>query len=92
MVKRLPSKRGFTNIFRKEYAIVNLGELGRRFEAGSQVTPQAMMESGLIKSLKLPVKVLAQGELTYPLLIKAQAFSTSARAKVEAAGGTVEVI
>lgn len=87
LVHRLPKKRGFTNIFRKEYAIVNLGSLAV-FGEGAEVTPQTMVAVGLIKSLKKPIKVLAAGEIHCPLLIKASKFSEMAKKKIEAAGGT----
>ena len=91
LIKRLPQKRGFVNIFRKEYSVVNIAKLNM-FESGSEVTPEKMMASGLVKSLRQPVKVLADGELTYPLSIKAHRFSAAARAKIEAAGGSAEEV
>jgi large subunit ribosomal protein L15 len=91
IIQRLPRKRGFTNIFKKEYSIVKLGELSV-FEAGSQVTPQKMMDTGLIKTLHLPVKVLADGDIKHPLTVTADKFSAAARAKLEAAGGKVEEV
>jgi large subunit ribosomal protein L15 len=87
LVQRLPKKRGFTNIFRKEYAIVNLRSFAI-FGEGAEVTPQGMAAAGLIKSLKKPVKILAAGEIDRPLLIKANKFSDVAKKKIEAAGGT----
>lgn len=87
LVQRLPKKRGFTNIFRKDYAIVNLGSLAI-FGEGAEVTPQRMVAAGLIKSLKKPVKVLSAGEIHSSLLIKANKFSQTAKKKIEAAGGT----
>lgn len=92
LVRRLPHKRGFTNIFRVEYAVVNLDSLEARFAAGAEVTPEALAEAGLIKSLAAPVKVLGRGNLTKALAVKANAFSASAKAKIEAAGGTVEEV
>jgi large subunit ribosomal protein L15 len=89
LIKRLPQKRGFTNIFRTEYCPVNAGELNI-FEAGSEVTPEAMLAAGIIKSIKLPVKVLGDGEIDRALTVKAHKFSAAARAKIEAAGGTIE--
>ncbi|MFO8143719.1 MAG: 50S ribosomal protein L15 [Dehalococcoidales bacterium] len=89
LIRRLPRKRGFTNIFRVEYSIVNLDELGV-FEEGSEVTPEKLLAVGIIKSLRYPVKVLAEGALNCSLLVKADKFSAAARAKIEAAGGTVE--
>ena len=91
LIKRLPEKRGFTNIFRVEYNTVSIGELSK-FESGSEVTPEKLVEAGLIKSLRKPVKILADGEIKQPLTVKANKFSASARAKIEAAGGTVEEV
>lgn len=83
----LPKKRGFTNIFRKEYTIINLGRLGV-FGQGAEVTPQSMVAAGLAKSFKKPIKVLGTGEIHHPLLIKANKFSQTAKRKIKAAGGT----
>lgn len=88
--RRLP-KRGFTNIFRKEYSVVNLADLEKM--AGSDpVTPEALMQRGLIKDLKNGVKVLGTGELTTKLTVRAHKFSKSALDKIQAAGGKAEVI
>jgi large subunit ribosomal protein L15 len=89
MVKALPMLRGFTNIFRIEYAEVNLDRLSR-FSEGSRVTPTELKEAGLIRSQKQSVKVLGRGELKIPLTVAAHRFSRSARAAIEAVGGTVE--
>jgi large subunit ribosomal protein L15 len=91
LIKRLPRKRGFTNIFRTEYFTVNTGALNI-FESGSEVTPETMLAAGIIKSLKNPVKVLGDGEIDRPLTVRAHKFSASARARIEAAGGTVEEV
>ncbi|MFC2024151.1 50S ribosomal protein L15 [Chloroflexota bacterium] len=91
LIRRLPRKRGFTNIFRTEYSPVNIAELNQ-FEAGSEVTPQILVNAGLIKSRGKPVKILARGEITRPLSVKANSFSAAAKAKIEAAGGTAEEI
>jgi len=88
--RRLP-KRGFTNIFKKRYAIVNLGDL-RGFAAGDKVTPELLVERGLVKRLHDGLKILAEGELQAPIHICAQMFSQSALAKIQQAGGTAEVI
>ena len=91
IIKRLPRKRGFTNLFRKEYSIVKLGALNI-FEANSEVTPEALLDAGIVKSLKLPVKILADGDMKHPLTVKAYKFSAAAKTKLEAAGGkAVEV-
>lgn len=85
LVRRVP-KRGFTNIFRKEHAIVNVSDLGR-FEG--EVTPEALLEAGLVRK-NMPVKILGEGELTVALKVHAHKFSKSAREKIEAAGGSCE--
>ncbi len=87
---RLP-KRGFTNINRKDYAIVNLDVLNR-FEDGAEVTPTTLIEAGIVKDAKSGIKILGNGELTKKLTVKAAKFSKSAQTAIEAAGGSVEVI
>ena len=91
LIKRLPRRRGFTNPFRKEYSAVNLRDL-ERFPAGTEVTPELLKESGILSSLRRPVKVLATGELTKALTVKAHKFSMTAQAKIEAAGGSAQEI
>ena len=88
IIKRLPRKRGFFNPFPHDYSAVNLGKL-ERFDAGVEITPKTLFEAGLIDSLQLPVKILADGEISKPLVIKANKFSGAAKAKIEAAGGKV---
>lgn len=88
--QRLP-KRGFTNIFKKKWTIINLSDLNL-LDEGTVVTPELLMESGLIKSLKYPLKVLGNGELDRKLEIRANSFSKQAREKIETAGGKAEVI
>ncbi len=88
--RRLP-KRGFTNIFRTEYAIVNVDQL-QGLPENAEVTPDFLQENGVVSRLKDGVKVLGRGELTKPLTVKAHKVSASARQKIEAAGGKVEVI
>jgi large subunit ribosomal protein L15 len=88
---RLPRKRGFTNIFRTEYCIVNVGSL-KAFEANAEITAEILCKAGLIDSANKPVKVLGDGEIDRPLSIKAKKFTSSARAKIEAAGGKAEAI
>ena len=88
LTKALPSMRGFTNIFRTEYAVVNLDRLGR-FPANTEVTPAQMLQAGIIKDLRKPVKVLGRGELDTALVVEAHRFSSTARQKIESAGGTV---
>jgi large subunit ribosomal protein L15 len=87
-MKRLPRRRGFTNIFRVEFQAVNLTDL-RAFDAGSEVTPEILKERRVLRSLRQPVKVLATGEIDRPLTVTAHRFSQAAREKIEAAGGTV---
>jgi len=91
LIQRLPRKRGFVNIFRIEYSTVNLNKL-KIFEAGSEVTPERLAAAGMVKSLRHPVKILGDGDIDYPLSVKANKFSAAAKAKIEAAGGTVEEI
>lgn len=91
LIKRLPRKRGFTNIFRIEYSTVSVGKLSA-FESGSEVDLEKMVAAGLVKSLRKPVKVLADGDIKHPLMVKANKFSASAKAKIEAAGGMVEEV
>jgi large subunit ribosomal protein L15 len=91
LVERLPRKRGFTNIFRTEYSIVNVGALSV-FESGSEVTPEKLVAARIVKSLRKPVKILSDGDIKHPLTVKANKFTAAARAKIEAAGGTVEEV
>lgn len=91
LIKRLPRKRGFFNIFRTEYSVVNVGQFSV-FSPGTEVTPESLVEARLVKSLKQPVKVLGEGELKHPLVIRANKFSAAAKAKIEAAGGKVEEV
>ncbi len=88
--RRLP-KRGFTNIFRKEMAIINVSDLAR-FEAGAVVDEAALVQSGLVKGRRDGIKLLGNGAIDIALTVKLNAVSRSAKEKVEAAGGTVEVI
>lgn len=89
--RRVP-KRGFNNIFAAKAAIVNLGDIDARFEAGAVVDDQALMDCGLVKDCKNGVKVLGNGEMTKSLTIQAKSFSKSAQDKIEGAGGKAEVI
>ena len=88
--RRLP-KRGFTNIFKKEYQIVNIQDLAR---CGKEkiITPQVLKDKGIIKKERVPVKVLGVGEVTQGVTVRAHAFSVTAKAKIEKAKGSVEVI
>jgi len=90
LVRRLPHLPGFTNLWRVEYAPVNIERLNV-FPAGAEVDPEMMAAAGVVKSpTKQPVKVLGEGELTVALTVKAHKFSASAREKIEAAGGSVQ--
>jgi large subunit ribosomal protein L15 len=91
LIKRLPRKRGFTSHLRTEYSLVNLDKLGS-FEPGSEVTPEKLVAAGVVKSLRHPIKILALGEISHPLVIKANKFSAAAKAKIEAAGGRAEEV
>lgn len=90
LVKRLPRKRGFTNIFKTEYSIVNVGELNI-FEPNTVVAPDDLLRKGLINSTKKLVKILGGGSIAHPLVVRADKFSATAKEKVEAVGGAVEV-
>lgn len=87
--RRLP-KRGFKNIFRKEYVIINLRDLDRLSEF--IVTPEVLLEKRFIKNIKSGIKILGEGEINRPLTIKAHSFSSSAKDKILKAGGSVEII
>jgi len=87
--RRLP-KRGFTNIFKREYAIINLGRLDKM--EGDTFSADSLMASGIIKKLGEGLKVLGTGELTRAITVQAHMFSASAKQKIEAAGGKAEVI
>lgn len=87
--RRLPVKKGFRNINHKEYAIVNLDDLERHFESGEEVTPQLIVERGVMSDLKDGLKVLAFGELNKKLTVQAHRFSKTAAAAIEKAGGKV---
>lgn len=91
-VKRLPKMRGFNNRFKVSYVPVNLDEMDKRFEAGAEVSPETLQAAGLLGDADSPVVVLARGELSKPLTIKTHRISKSAQEKVEAAGGSVEVL
>ncbi len=90
LFRRMP-KRGFKNVNRKDYAIVNLETLNK-FEEGTEVTPALLVETRVVKDEKDGIKVLGNGELTKKLTVKASKFSASAKAAIEAAGGTAEVM
>jgi len=88
LVRRVP-KRGFVNIFRTEYRIVNVSRLNQ-FDAGSVVSPEALQAAGMLRKGKAPIKVLGNGELSVSLTVQAHKFTATAAQKIEAAGGKVE--
>lgn len=89
--RRIP-KRGFSNVqFGRRYEVVNLAEIDAKFEAGAHVTPQALREAGLVRSLRMPIKILGTGALTKKMKIEASKFSASAMEKIKAAGGDPRV-
>ncbi|WLD93546.1 50S ribosomal protein L15 [Alkalihalobacillus sp. AL-G] len=90
LARRLP-KRGFTNPTRVEYAVVNVEKLNR-FEEGTEVTPELLLETGVISKLRNGVKILGNGKLETKLTVKAHKFSASAKEAIEAAGGKTEVM
>jgi large subunit ribosomal protein L15 len=91
LVRRLP-KRGFTNIFRVEFQVVNLRDLERVFADGDIVSPESLTEKGLVRGGKRLIKVLGDGELSKKLAVQVHKFSNSARAGIEKAGGSCEVV
>lgn len=90
LFKRLP-KKGFTNPFRKEFAVVNLSDLNN-YEADTEITPELLLKDRVIRKELSGVKILGRGKLEVKLTVKAHKFSASAKEAIEAAGGTVEVI
>ena len=95
LLKRLPSIRGFNNIFRQEYSVVNVDQLALLAEHlpdDSEVTPELLKQVGFVKDLRNPVKVLGRGDIDVAVSVSAQRFSASAREKIESAGGTATVI
>ena len=91
LYRRIP-KRGFTCPSSKEIVAINLGVLNDKFEEGAVVDVEALIETGIVKNPKDGVKILGNGEITKKLTVKANAFSASAKEKIEAVGGTVEVM
>ena len=90
LIRRLP-KFGFVNNYRTEYSVLNLKSF-ENWTGSEMITPQAMVDAGLVKRKTLPIKILGNGELKKSLVIQAHKFSKSAEAKIQAAGGRVEVI
>src|SRR5919107_1159785 len=91
LMKRMPYKRGFTNIFRAEWEVVNVGDLAEHGLTG-EITPEVLHERGIIRGLEFPIKILGNGEASGAFAISAHAFSKSAREAIEGAGGSVTVL
>jgi large subunit ribosomal protein L15 len=89
--RRIPKLKGFANPNRVEYAVVNVDKLSQSFQAGTEVTPELLRQRGMVRE-SMPVKVLGHGELDRALTVRAHAVSASARAKIEQAGGAVEIL
>jgi|TARA_B110000263_G_scaffold226566_1_gene218291 large subunit ribosomal protein L15 len=92
LIKRMPSLRGFTNIFKTKYHLVNIDSICRVYPDGGEVSPQGLVQNGVIKDEKLPLKILGRGEITVNLKVSAHKFTKSAKSKIEMAGGTIQVI
>ena len=92
LIKGLPMKRGFNNRYKTYYALVNLNTLQERFESGARVTPDLLHGLNIVRRTNLPVKIVGDGDLQHPLTVVAHKFTASARAKIEAAGGSAEEI
>ncbi len=92
LFRRLPTLRGFRNINRVEYQPLNVGQLAQDFSAGDEITPELLIERGYIRKNGGPVVILGDGEINVALTVKAHRFSKSARAKIEDAGGSVEIL
>ena len=92
LIKSLPSLRGFTNIFKTQYHAVNLDTILKMYPNGGDVSPGTLVETGVLKDQKLPLKVLGRGEINVNLKVSAHKFTKSAKEKIETAGGTIQVI
>lgn len=92
LTKRLPKLRGFNNRFKVEYVPVNLDELDRLFDGQSEINPEALAGAGLVGKSSDPVVVLARGDVSKALTVKVQRISATARQKIEAAGGSIEIL
>ena len=90
LYRRIP-KRGFTNKFRKEFVVLNVRDLNR-FDEGSEVSPDLLIEQGFVKNIRDGLRILGEGAIEKKLTVRAHHFSSSAKEKIEAAGGTVEVL
>jgi len=91
LIKRLPEKRGFTNIFKERYSLVNVGDL-ESYAGDEPITKEMLRDLGLVKNLKHPIKILGDGDLTRSVTIQADKFSGTAKQKIEKAGGKVEEV
>ncbi len=91
LIKGMPMLRGFTNIFRTEYSVVNVDTLAG-LAGDDEITPESLLEAGVVKNLKKPIKVLGDGEITVSVQVAAHRFSRSAREKIEAAGGSIREV
>ena len=91
LIKRLSRKRGFTNVFKTKYNIINVGKLAI-FPPGTEVTPEELLRVGLINTTDHPTKILGAGDILYPLVIRADKFSSSAEKKILAAGGKIKKV
>jgi len=89
--QRLPYKRGFTNIYRTQWEVVNIGRL-EQLEFDGPIDPEMLAERGVTRGVRFPLKVLANGELTRPIVVRAHAFSGAAREAIENAGGSTEIL
>ena len=92
LIKRLPSLRGFTNIFKTQYHVVNLDTILKMYPNGGEVSPGTLVENGVLKDQKLPLKVLGRGEININVKVSAHKFTKSAKEKIETAGGTTQII
>jgi large subunit ribosomal protein L15 len=89
LIKRLSRKRGFTNVFKTKYNIVNVGKLAI-FSPGTEVTPEELLRVGLINTMDHPTKILGAGDIQHPLVVRADKFSSSAEKKILSAGGKIK--
>jgi large subunit ribosomal protein L15 len=89
--KRMPFRRGFTNIFKTRYEVVNVKQLAQ-LDVDEPITPEFLVDRGITRGPEFPLKILGEGEIDKAVTVRAHKFSESARSKIEAAGGTVEVI
>ena len=92
LIKGLPMKRGFNNRYKTYYALVNLDTLQEQFESGTRVTPELLHSLNIVRRTSLPIKIVGDGELGHSLTVVAHKFTASARAKIEASGGSAEEI